>query len=272
VTDDLEHYRYSEAMRQLYDFAWDEFCSFYVEMSKTRLYDEQQKNAAQAMLVKVLYALIRLLHPVIPFVTEEIYQRLKSGICNDSGISHYPESIAIAEFPAADESAINPEIEKQFAVFQEVLRAVRDVRSSRNILPKTEVSFSIRCDEATAKLLDPMKPYFASMAKAKYEGSIGQGMNKTENSPLTATIPLTGMDVFVDLSGFIDVKTEIAKLEKEIAKLDGFIKTKEAKLNSDFVDKAPANVVEGERKSLTDLQMQRTSAAEALTKLKEVKQ
>jgi valyl-tRNA synthetase len=261
VTADLEHYRYAEAMRQLYDFAWDEFCSFYVEMVKTRLFDEQQKEQVQAVLVHVLYALIRLLHPVIPFVTEEIYQRLiQTAACRlPSAVS-----LSIAPFPVADEAAINPEIESMFSVFQEVLRTVRDVRASRNIPPKTELSFSVRCDAATATLLKPMTPYFLSMAKAK---ATAFSPNTKGADSFTATVPLTGMDVYVDLSDFIDVSAEKAKLEKEIAKLDGFIKAKESKLGSDFVQKAPAAVVEKERQSLAELQEQRQSAAAALKNL-----
>ncbi|MDR0520490.1 MAG: class I tRNA ligase family protein [Planctomycetaceae bacterium] len=270
VTDNLEHYHYAEAMRTLYDFAWDEFCSFYVEMVKSRLNDDFEREKAQSMLCCVLWSLIKLLHPVIPFVTEEIYQRLTEAAgwfeltdaereCMASKTDK-PESLSVAAFPVANEEFIKPEIEKQFAVFQELLRAVRDVRASRNIPPKTEISFSVKCDAATSKLLEPMKPYFASMARAKMQDSGGKG--------LTATVPLAGMDLIVDLSDLIDVPAEMAKLEKELAKLDGFIKSKEAKLSSDFVQKAPPNVVDNERKGLADLQTQRQSAAEALAKLK----
>ncbi len=258
VTESLEHYRFSEAMRTLYGFAWDEFCSFYVEMLKSRLFNEEQKPHAQAMLLKVLTTLLKLLHPVIPFVTEEIWQRLRDI---DTELS---ESIVVAPWPLCNEKDISPETEEQFQVFQEVLRAVRDVRASRNVPPKTEISFAVRCDENMARLLEPMKPYFHSMA----------GANITEMGPdvaasaLSATVPLAGMDVYVDISGLIDVKAEKAKLEKEIAKLDGFIKGKEAKLGSDFVQKAPAAVVEKERQSLAELHEQRASARAALEQLK----
>ncbi|MCL2742838.1 MAG: valine--tRNA ligase [Planctomycetaceae bacterium] len=268
VTDDIENYRFADAMRQLYDFAWDDFCSFYIEISKNRLNDETTKERVQFVLVHVLTSLIRLLHPVMPFVTEDIYQRLlETKFWQQNGYDTNVPSLAIARFPESHEELISPIIEKQFAIFQELLRAVRDVRASRNVPPKTEITFSVRCDEATAELLEPMKQYFLSMAKAK-----ATAFGPAVQSPaLVSVVPLTGMDVFVDLSDLIDVKAETAKLEKEIAKLDGFISSKEAKLNSDFVNKAPAQVVEGERKSLAELQTQRQSAAEALAKLKEVK-
>ena len=254
VTEALESYHYADAMRELYDFAWDDFCSFYIEISKNRLNDDDE---VQYVLLHVLESLIRLLHPVIPFVTEEIWQRLQSAT--------YLKSIATAPFPVADLSAINPDVEKQFAVFQELLRAVRDVRASRNVPPKMEITFSVRCDEATAELLRPMEPYFLSMARAK---ATGWGA-ATQSPALAATIPLTGMDVFVDISELIDIPAERAKLEKEIAKLEGFIASKEAKLNSDFVQKAPPAVVEKERQSLEELRSQFQSATEALGQLKQ---
>jgi valyl-tRNA synthetase len=174
------------------------------------------------------------------------------------------ESITIAEFPVAVESAINPEVERQFAVFQEVLRAVRDVRASRNVPPKMEIAFSVRCDEATATLLKPMEPYFLSMARAK-----APGWGPATPSPtLASVVPLPGIDVFVDLSELIDVPAEIAKLEKELAKLEGFIQSKESKLNSDFVQKAPAAVVEKERQSLEELKEQLQTTLAAIEQLK----
>ncbi len=257
VTESLENFRYAEAMRTLYDFAWDEFCSFYVEMLKSRLLSEAQKPHAQAMLLEVLTTLLKLLHPVIPFVTEEIWQRLREVNTELS------KSIVIAPWPLCDEKDISPETEEQFKMFQEVLRAVRDVRASRNVPPKTEISFAVRCDEKTARLLEPMQPYFHSMAGANVTK-----MGSDVKAPgLSAAVPLAGMDVYVDISALIDVKTEKAKLEKEIAKLDGFIQGKEAKLASDFVQKAPPAVVENERKSLAALHDQRSAAIAALTKL-----
>jgi valyl-tRNA synthetase len=258
VTESLESYHYADAMRTLYDFAWDEFCSFYVEMVKTRLFDEDEKPMAEAMLVHVLHTLIRLLHPVMPFVTEEIYQRLKFTL------QYKCDSLAVAPFPTADERDINPEVEKQFAVFQELLRAVRDVRASRNVPPKMEIAFSVRCDEATATLLKPMEPYFLSMARAK---ATGWGP-ATQSPTLSTTVPLTGMDVFVDISELIDVPAEITKLEKELGKLEGFIQSKESKLNSDFVQKAPPAVVEKERQSLDELRSQHQSATSAIEQLR----
>jgi valyl-tRNA synthetase len=270
VTESFETYRYADAVRYLYEFSWDEFCSFYVEMVKSRLADEKQRKQTQTVLIYVLNTLLRLLHPVIPFVTEEIWQRFRSQFelqtLPESCLagSCFTESAATASWPAADESAVNPVIEEQFKVFQELLRAIRDVRATQNVPPKTEIKFSVRCDAATAGLLQPMEQYFLSMAKAR-----ATTWGESVNAPLlSSVIPTTGMDIYVDLSDLIDVSAEVAKLEKAIARLDGFIRSKESKLGGDFVQKAPPPVVEKERQSLAELQEQRQSAIDAIAKLR----
>jgi valyl-tRNA synthetase len=129
-----------------------------------------------------------------------------------------------------------------------------------------EIAFSVRCDEATATLLKPMEPYFLSMAKAR-----ATGWGHLAGTPaLCTTVPLTGMDVYIDMSGLIDIPAEIAKLEKEIVRIDGLIQSKESKLNSDFIQKAPPAVVEKERQSLEELRGQRQSATAALGQLKRI--
>ncbi|MDR0391421.1 MAG: valine--tRNA ligase [Planctomycetaceae bacterium] len=258
VTQMIESYRYAEAMRLLYDFAWDEYCSFYVEMVKSRLSsDRDSRSVAVSILVYVLKVLVRLLHPVTPFVTEEIWQRLREL---DSGLA---VSVSVAEWASVDESVIDVEIEERFRIFQDLLRTIRDVRASRNIPPRNEISFAVRCRDTTAELLKPMEKYFLSMARAKVTG----WGELVVAAPVSATVPLLGMDVYVDLSGVIDTTAEIAKLEKEIAKLDDFIKTKETKLASDFITKAPQHIVEKEKQSLTELKEKQQSAINAIQKL-----
>ncbi|MDR1477321.1 MAG: valine--tRNA ligase [Planctomycetaceae bacterium] len=261
VTQMLESYKYAEAMRLLHDFAWDEFCSFYVEIVKSRLSNNEQRPVAEAILIYVLQVLVKLLHPVVPFVTEEIWQRLREL---DSELA---VSVSIAEWAVVDESVIDLNIEEQFKIFQELLRAIRDMRASRNIPPKEEITFSVRCNNSVAKLLKPMEQYFLSMAHAK-----ANGWGESVIAPnVSATIPLVGMDVYVDLSGLIDVVAEVAKLEKEVAKIEGFIKSKESKLAGDFITKAPTHVVEKERQSLADLKEQLQSALNAIKKLSDKK-
>lgn len=270
VTDALAEYRYADAARVLYDFAWDEFCSFYVEMVKGRLQSDAQRTVAQRVLAHTLDTLLRLLHPMIPFLTEEVWQRLGEIAPRRALADHHPaaESIMIAPWPQFDAKRQNPEIEARFARFQEVLRSVRDIRSRQNVPPKTELSFSVRCDAETAALLKPMEPYFDTMAGAKAV-AWGPDVNPPE---LSANVTLAGMEVFVDLAGLIDVEAEITRNQKELEKLDGFIAAKEKKLsNASFVDRAPADVVQKERDSLAELHAQRAAIQEVLERLTKLK-
>jgi valyl-tRNA synthetase len=267
VTKALESYRFADAMRQLYEFAWDEFCSFYVEMVKNRLQDPAQRGVAQRVLAHTLDSILRLLHPAAPFITEEIWQLLaeaapKRGLTSPAAAA---ESIMIADWPRAEIERQNAEIEARFARFQEVLRGLREIRSRQNIPPKTPIAFSARCDAATAALLEPMAPYFASMANAK---AVAWGPSAAP--PAThAQISLKDLELFVDLEGLIDLDAEIARLEKERGRLAGLIAGKEKKLaNADFTARAPAEVVEKERASLTDVRSQLESIDASLAEFR----
>ena len=266
VTDALDEYRFADAARVLYDFAWDEFCSFYVEMVKGRLQDESTCTIAQRVLAHTLDALLRLLHPMIPFLTEDVWQRLNEA-APDRGIDAVDsaaESIMRAPWPETDPARQDPEIEAQFARFQEVLRAVRDIRARQGVAPKAPIAFSVRCDGSVAELLRPMRPYFASMANAR---AVAFGP-EVAAPPLSAHVVLPGMEVYVDLAELIDVPAEIARKKQEAEKLTGFIAAKEKKLaNANFVQRAPADVVQKERDSLQDLQDQLAAAKEVLQRL-----
>ncbi len=286
VTDALAEYRFADAARVLYDFAWDEFCSFYVEMVKGRLQgtvpifaqakmglspsaqenDKATRAIAQRVLAHVLDTLLRLLHPMIPFLTEDVWQRL-GEIAPERGIDDVApaaESVMLAPWPECDPMRQDAEIEAQFARFQEVLRAVRDIRARQGVAPKTPLAFSVRCDAAAADLLAPMESYFETMANAKAT-AIGPDVTAPA---LSANVTLSGMEVYVDLADLIDVPAEIARKKQEVEKLVGFIAAKEKKLtNASFVERAPADVVQKERDSLKELQDQLAAAREVLERL-----
>jgi valyl-tRNA synthetase len=285
VTEALQGYHYADAAKLLYDFAWDEFCSFYVEIAKARLADEQSKGTAQRVLAHALDTLLRLLHPMMPFLTEEVWQLLNKvaperHVGWDQRAQLAPahqhstqtattgrgyEWLIKAPWPVADLSWQNPEIEARFAVFQQALGAIREIRSRQNIATREPLEFCVKCDEATADLLRPMAPYFQSMTNAT---ATGFGADVTI-PPTHAKTALTGLEIFVDLAGFIDVKAELAKNEKEEQRLLGQIKAKEGKLNNEsFVSRAPASVVQAERDGLAQFQEQLTSVRAALAALR----
>ena len=266
ATEALEGYRFSDAMRALYEFAWDEFCSFYVEMVKNRLQDPAQRTTAQRVLAHALDTLVRLLHPAMPFLTEEIWQRLAvaapaRGLDSPATAA---ESVMIAPWPAADLRRRDAEIEARFACFQEVLRGLREIRSRQNIATKTSIRFSARCSAATAGLLKPMALYFESMA-----GAQGTAWGPAVSPPEThAHVSLKDVELYVDLEGLIDIKAEVARLEKERDRLRQAIASKEKKLsNASFVERAPADVVAKERSSLTEFESQLATVEQILAKM-----
>jgi valyl-tRNA synthetase len=179
------------------------------------------------------------------------------------------ESICIAPWPRADTSRQNTTIEAQFADFQAVLGAVREIRNRQNIPLKEELNFAVRCDATTAELLRPMQPYFTQMAHAT-----ASALGSTATAPdVAASVTLPGrtgpMDVHVDLSSFIDVGAERKRLEKERENINKQLGSIEGKLaNKSFVERAPAEVVAQQRAKLAELQALLSSTESALSKLK----
>jgi valyl-tRNA synthetase len=267
VTSSLDEYHYADAASTLYKFAWDEFCSFYAEMAKPRLDDAATRPVAQRVIAHVLDTLLRLLHPMIPYITEEVWGLL-GQVAPVRGLpepSLAGEHLVVAAWPAVEAERIDESLEGQFAQFQAVLGALREIRSRQGIGPKESVEFCVRCDSAVSQLLQPMERYFQRMAKAS---STGWGEEITP--PKThAKVDLKGMDVYVDLKDFIDVEAEIERNSKQEQKLMNSIAGKEKKLsNENFVQRAPAEVVQRERESLKDLKEQLKSVQQVLADLR----
>ncbi|MGI9473742.1 MAG: class I tRNA ligase family protein, partial [Rubripirellula sp.] len=260
VTDGVGRYKFAESSRVLYDFAWDEFCSFYVEIAKPRLADPDKRAVTQAVMAHGLDRLLRLLHPIMPFVTEAIWECV-NGVAMQRGLptpEAAPKFVMTASWPEANASHHNESIERQFAEFQEIVSAIRRIRASQNIAPRETVPVSIRCSESSLKLLEPMTSYFAGLAGAEIV-AIGPDASAFETD---APLALTSIDadVHVDLERFIDVEAELARLEKLLSQLAKQITGKEQKLsNENFVSRAPEAVVEKERESLSDLKKQLAS-------------
>ncbi len=270
VTTALDEYRYSDAAKALYDFAWNEFCSFYVEMVKGRLQAEGTRAAAQRVLTHTLDSLLRLLHPFVPFITEEVWQLLNQA-APQRGLGKplaAAESIMIAPWPEADTARQDARIEARFARFQEVLGGLREVRSRQNIPPKTPLAFRMRTDAATADLLRPMEPYFEAMAGAQ---ATAWGAD-VEPPAASANFVVTAGEVFVDLAGHIDVAAEMARHTKELTRIESAIAGKERQLsNASFVARAPAEVIQKERDTLAKLKELQSATMVALFALRMAK-
>jgi len=266
VTEALESYRYADAARALYGFAWDDFCSFYIEMTKARFAVPEQLATAQRVLAYTLDALLRLLHPMIPFLTEEVWQLL-GQVAEERGLKTPAEaanSVCVASWPEVDAERIDMAIEEQFAQFQAVLGAVRETRQSQNIPPKEAIRFSVQCDAATAALLEPMQPYFTQMARAEAT-AWGPDVAAPER---VASVTLPGAKVHVDISAYFDVEAEQKRLAAERDKLGKFIGSMEGKLGNDnFVSRAPAEVVQQQRDKLAEVKEQLASIEASLAQL-----
>jgi len=268
ATRAIDDYRFAEAARILYAFAWDEFCSAYLELCKARLADPALAAQARSMLLLGLDTILRLLHPIMPFVTEEIWQHLREA----AGLRRMPwdspapaASIMVAPWPTPPAAWICDRTEALFGTFLAVVGAIREIRSRQNVPPRTRVAVAIRCDADKAALLAPLHAAIESMATADLT-AVGPD---AASAPGAATAAAAGCDVFVDLAGLIDVPAEIARLTKECERTAGFIAAKRAKLaDAGFAAKAPPAVVQKEREQLADLEEKLAKATATLGALR----
>ncbi|MFY7876935.1 MAG: class I tRNA ligase family protein, partial [Pirellula sp.] len=266
---ELKRYHYAEAARVVYDFAWDHFCSLYVEMAKPRLQDPAARPLVQQILAHCLDSMLRLLHPITPFVTEAIWQELARFAPSRDLQSTQPPSkwIIQANWPAVNEAHIRPSVEKQFAHFVDLVGAIREIRSRQNLGPKDQVPFCVRCEPEMEQLLAPMSSFLSSMAGAH---ATQWSQNPTLPS-INAHVAIDQMDVFVDLTQFIDVAAEISRNEKLLSNLMKQIQGKEGRLsNESFVSKAPPDIIAKERQALEELIAQRSVAEQAIEKLRQL--
>jgi len=254
ATRAIDEYKFAEAARVLYAFAWDEFCSAYLELCKPRLADPATRDRARGMLLLGLDTILRLLHPIMPFVTEEIWQHLGATAAGrrmpwDHGPP--PRSIMVAAWPRPPVGWIDPRTEAQFGSFLALVAAIREIRARQNVPPRTRVKVAMRAARDQAELLQPLHAALESMAVAEIT-AIGPD---AAGAPAAATATVAGCEIFVDLAGLIDVEAEIAKLLKENEKTAGFIKAKQAKLADEkFAARAPEAVVAKERAQLAELE------------------
>ncbi|MEM9827011.1 MAG: valine--tRNA ligase [Planctomycetota bacterium] len=268
VTSSLKAYRFSEATRVLYDFAWNEFCSFYLEITKERMQDDASRAQTQAMLVHGLDTLLRLLHPIMPFVSESIWGYLNVAASARGIEPRKGERFLMrAEWPTADADHFDESIEQQFSEFQQVIAAIRKIRASQNVQPKDSVPVRIACDAAIAERLTPMIASINRLASATVD-AIGSSAGAYEiDAPMV--IPEANITIHVDLEQFIDYEAEQQRLSKLVDNIAKQILGKEKKLsNENFVSRAPADVVAKERASLDDLKRQQETVRGDLENLK----
>jgi valyl-tRNA synthetase len=268
VTQHLETYRFSEVARTIYDFTWSEFCDWYVEMSKGRLRDEASRPLVQRVLVGVLDGILRLVHPVMPFVAESIWQALNEAAFERGLPAAEPaaESVVIASWPCLPEAWQDAAMETRIGRMQELIRAVREVRNRYTVDQKTNLDVFVRCSETIAEDFRTLTPFIGALA----------GVGRLECGPETAkprqaaTHVTPEFEVYVSLAGLIDKAEEIARLQKQLAEKLRHLQAARTKLgNANFVERAPADVVQQQRDLVTDLQAQIKAIEENLRELQE---
>jgi valyl-tRNA synthetase len=270
ATRAIADYKFAELARELYAFAWDDYCSAYLELCKARLAEPAHRERAQAMLLLGLDTILRLLHPIMPFVTEEIWQHLHAAAGGrrmpwDDPSSPLAESLMVARWPVPPEAWIDQATETRFGTFLAVVSAIREIRARQNVPPKTRVTAAVRASAETAALLEPMRAAIESMAVADLAA-----LGPTASAPPSAaTASAAGCEVFVDLAGLVDVAAEIARLLKENEKTEGFLTAKRQKLaNESFVSRAPEAVIAKERAQLAELEDKLSKGRAALDDLR----
>ena len=243
VEQAMSDYRFDHAAQTLQEFVWNEYCDWYVELSKPVLWDEDnnpdQAQATRWVLLSILEKSLRLLHPFMPFITEEIWQRV-APLLNISG-----DSIMLQPYPRFDSSNIDEDAEQNIDWIKGVIVAIRNIRGEMDISPAKAIPTFLRQGSDTDQLrLESYRPYLQKLAKLE---SI-EWLGSEQEAPAAATQLHGDLEILVPLAGLIDVEAERARLNKEIARLEGGLKSVSGKLgNKKFVDNAPDAVVEKER-------------------------
>ena len=260
VTDNMENYELGIAVQKVYDFIWDEFCDWYIEMVKPRLYnsdDATSQNAALWTLKTVLIDALKLLHPYMPFITEEIFCSLQSA----------EESIMVSEWPQyKDEYAFAKE-EKEIETMKEAVRGIRNVRTSMNVAPSRKASVYVVSDKKEiCDIFENGKLFFAPLA---YASEVLIQSDKNGIADDAVSVVIDGATLYIPFAELVDLKQEIERLEKEEKKLSGEIARATGMLNNErFTSKAPAEKVAEERAKLEKYTQMLAQVQERLSQLK----
>ena len=262
----LTEYRFNDAVNTIYQFIWHEFCDWYIEMSKIELNDERVSQGTRWCLLSVLDTSLRLLHPFMPFVTEEIWQKLKDiGLTGIYPGQEIPESIMICAYPR--NLRRDPAAEEKMSFINDAVTGIRTIRGELNITPSLKLTASIRTlsPEAEAVLRENIQ-YLLTLSRAE-DMRIGPDLKKPVGS---ATAVKRSLEIYVSLKGVLNIAAEIDRLKKEKTKVERDLISLNRKLfNEDFLGKAPKEVVEKEKAKHEELTRIRDKITESMNMLKE---
>lgn len=256
-----EELDFNDAAQCIFSFLWDEYCSWYIELSKDRLAEPDSASAltAKYILLDVMQQGMRLLHPIMPFITEEIWQGIKTLFPIEE------EALIIAAFPEADESLIDPDIADDMSFIQESISAIRNLRKQVNLAPSKGVQIHVRVAEARqAELFDKYQTYLQGLAKVE---ELNTGVDIQKPRACLAAV-VRNIEIFMPLSGLIDIEAEKQRLGKQVEKIEKELASIDAKLNNpNFVNNAKAEVVEDHRKRREDVEVKLSLTKELLADL-----
>ena len=270
----LAEYRFNDVASSLYQFIWHEYCDWYLELSKPALNEEKdslKRKATQTVLVHVLETTLRLLHPVMPFITEEIWQTLpeavRSAECGKRNEKQKLacESIMVSAYPAADDKLIDAGVERDMQLVMDLIMAIRNIRGEMNIAPSMKITAIVKVETGEAEEhLEKSSTYVITLARLE---RLQVGVNEVKPKG-AATGVVKGAEVYVPLEGIIDLNQERDRLSKEIAKVAKDIEVFSKKLsNKNFVDKAPREVVEKDTAKLEEFKVKREKLEQSLKML-----
>ena len=260
VTDNMEHFELGIAVQKIYDFIWDEFCDWYIEMVKPRLYnsdDAASQNAALWTLKTVLIDALKLLHPYMPFITEEIFCTLQSA----------EESIMISKWPVYDEARNYAKDEKEIEILKEAVRGIRNVRTTMNVAPSKKAHvFVVSEKQEIRDTFAEGKLFFASLASAS-DVTIQQDKHGIAEDAVSVVI--ANATIYIPFAELVDIKQEILRLEKEAQRLDGELARVNGMLNNEkFMSKAPASKIAEEKEKLAKYVQMKEQVTERLAQLR----
>lgn len=259
VTENLDKYELGIALQKIYDFIWEEFCDWYIEMVKPRLWDKEDtsRDAALWTLKEVLSRSLKLLHPFLPFITEEIYCTLNEN----------EESIMVASWPRSEDSLSFPEDEREVESVKEAVRAIRAVRSSMNVSPGRQAAVYVVSEDTGIRAnFARAESFFAMLARASRVHIQADHTGIAEDA-VSAVIP--GANLYIPFADLVDTEKELLRLAKEEERLNSEIQRSNGMLkNQRFLDKAPAEKVEVEREKLKKYEQMLQQLREQMAHLK----
>jgi valyl-tRNA synthetase len=264
VNKSIGDYRFDLAANTIYEFIWNQYCDWYLELSKPVLWDEQasaaRKKGTRRTLVRVLDAILRMSHPLIPYITEEIWQSV-GKLAGQTG-----DTLMLASYPVPDESKIDPQADARIAWLKKLIIGVRNIRGEMNISPAKPVPVLLRGgDQSDRDNLAQSQQLLSKLANIESIDWLEDG----QEAPMSSTALAGDLEILVPMAGLIDATAEIERLDREIARLETEMSKITGKLSNDnFVQRAPEQVVAKERDRLGEVESAIARLQHQVTELK----